>query len=179
MIQIEMEYKILERAGYTLPKDGQSRLCGVCGKPCFILLTYYQGIKIKPKRCLGCVVKFPPRGVVLSFDDYTRKHPWLRRQERYHQWGLLAQTPREDVWTCVHCRSTLRSPKLGIPSSRGCSQGVAEIVRRAFWAHNRIPSPKCPLCDERATLLRAPRLMEERPTPKFFPWTCRDCFLPS
>jgi hypothetical protein len=179
VIQGEIEYKLLQKAGYTLPTDGQSRLCGVCGKPCFILLTYYQGIRVKPKRCLGCVVKFPPRGVILSFDDYTKKRPWLQRRQRYHQWGLMAQTPREDVWTCLHCKSTLRSPKLGIPKSLGCPQGVAERLRRTFWAHNRIPSIRCPLCNRRASLLRAPRIMERRPSSKFFPWTCRTCFVSS
>ena len=178
-LESELEYKILKNAGYTLPTDGQSRTCKVCSKACFILLTHYQGIRVKPKRCLGCVIKFPPEGVTFTYNDYIRRRPWLKRRERYHQWGLVAQTLREDVWLCVHCRSTLRSPKLGIPSSRGCPQGVAEIIRRAFWAHNRILGPKCPLCDRRASLLRAPRLMEGRPSTKFFPWTCRDCFLSS
>jgi rubrerythrin len=178
-LQGEAEYELLKRAGYTLPDSGSSRTCKVCSKPCFILLTWYDGVRIKPKRCLGCVIKFPPQGVTFTYNDYIRRHPWLSSRERYHQWGLMAQTLREDVWTCLHCKSTLRSPKLGIPSSRGCPKGVAERLRRAFWAHNRVPSVRCPLCDERASLLRAPRLMERRPSSKFFPWTCRACFVSS
>jgi len=179
MIQGEIEYQLLKKASYTLPHDGNTVTCPICNKYCFILMTRYNGVRVKPKRCLGCIIKFPPRGVTFSYNDYLRKRPWLRKTERYHQWGLMAQTLREDVWTCVHCSTTLRSPKLGIPSSRGCAQGVTERLKRTFWAHNRIPSVRCPLCDGRATLLRAPRLMEGRPSSKFFPWTCRTCFLSS
>jgi hypothetical protein len=170
------EYKLLAKSGYVLPHDGNSTTCKVCSRPCFILLTHYQGVKVRPRRCLGCVIKFPPEGVFLSYNDYTKRRPWLARRKRYHQWGLMAQTVREDVWTCVHCKSTLHSPKLGIPSSHGCPQGVAQRIKRAFWAHNRVPSVKCPLCDGGASLLRAPRVLEDRPTSKFFPWTCRSCF---
>lgn len=178
-LQGEAEYQLLRKARYTLPDDGMTETCRVCGKPCFMQITEYQGIRIKPKRCLGCVIKFPPKGVTFNYNEFLRKRPWIARQERYHQWGLVAQTLREDVWTCVHCRSTLHSPKLGIPSSRGCPEGVAERTRRTFWAHNRISRVICPLCDGRATLLRAPRLMERRPSSKFFPWTCRTCFVSS
>lgn len=173
----EDEYQLLKAASYTLPHDGNSETCTVCSRPCFILLTHYQGIRVRPKRCLGCVIRFPPEGVTFGYRDYLNKHPWIKRAERYHQWGLMAQTPREDVWTCVHCKSTLRSPKLGIPASRGCPKGIAERFGRTFWAHNRVPSVRCPLCDRRASLLRAPRLMERRPSTKFFPWTCKSCFV--
>jgi hypothetical protein len=160
---------------YTLPRDGQSRICKICNKPCFMLFTVYYDVKVHPKRCLGCVVKFPPKGVRIPVNDYLSKRPWLARRERYHQWGLVAQTTRIDVWTCVHCKSTLRSPKLGIPTPRGCTQGVAAPLRRAFWAHNRISRIECPICAGRAALLRAPRVMEGRPSSKFFPWTCTGC----
>jgi hypothetical protein len=173
----EVEDHILDNGRYTLSKSGQSRTCVVCGRPCFILLTYYQGIKVTPKRCLGCIIKFPPQGVTLAYNEYLRKRTWIAKRQRYHQWGLMAQTTREDVWTCVHCKSTLRSPKLGIPSASGCPEGIGERHRRTFWAHNRIPRVRCPLCDGRASLLRAPRLMERRPSSKFFPWTCRTCFV--
>jgi hypothetical protein len=173
----ELEDRILKHGTYTLPTDGMSRTCKVCNRPCFILLTHYQGIRVTPKRCLGCVIKFPPDGVALTYNDYTRKRPWIQRKQRYHQWGLMAQTAREDVWTCVHCGTTLRSPKLGIPSSAGCPEGVAQRLRGTFWAHNRLPSVECPLCDGRASLLRVPRIMERRPSSKFFPWTCKSCFV--
>jgi hypothetical protein len=173
----ELEDNILNNSKYTLPTDGQSVTCNVCSRPCFILLTRYQGIRIKPARCLGCVIKFPPEGVLLTYNDFTRKRPWLARKKRYHQWGLMAQTPRAEVWTCLHCKSTLHSPKLGIPASFGCPEGIMERFGRTFWAHNRIPSVRCPLCDGRASLLRAPRLMERRPSSKFFPWTCKSCFV--
>ena len=176
---IEVEDHILNNGSYTLPRDGQSRTCTVCGRPCFILLTYYQGIKVRPKRCLGCIIKFPPAGVTLVYNEYLRKRNWIAKRQRYHQWGLMAQTTTEDVWTCVHCKSTLRSPKLGIPAASGCPEGVTERFRRTFWAHNRIPSVRCPICDRRASLLRAPRLMEGRPSSKFFPWTCKSCFVSS
>jgi len=175
----EVEDHILNNGIYTLPRDGQSRTCAVCGKPCFILLSYYQGIRVRPKRCLGCIIKFPPQGVTLVYNEYLRKRTWIAKRQRYHQWGLMAQTTTEDVWTCVHCKSTLRSPKLGIPASGGCPEGITERFRRTFWAHNRIPSVRCPLCDRRASLLRAPRLMERRPSSKFFPWTCKSCFVSS
>lgn len=172
-----MEDYILKNGKYTLPTNGMSITCKVCSRPCFILLTQYQGIKVKPKRCLGCIIKFPPEGVALTYNDYTRKRPWLKRKQRYHQWGLMAQTTREDLWACVHCKSTLRSPKLGIPSSIGCPEGIMERFRGTFWAHNRVPSVRCPLCDGRASLLRTAWAMERRPTSKFFPWTCRSCFV--
>lgn len=175
----ELEDHILDNGKYTLPDNGQSVSCPVCSKACFILVTRYQHVRIKPARCLGCVIKFPPEGVTFNFNEFLRKRPWIARQQKYHQWGLMAQTVREDVWTCVHCKSTLRSPKLGIPSSRGCPQGVTERLGRTFWAHNRIPRVRCPLCDGRASLLRAPRLLERRPSSKFFPWTCKSCFVSS
>lgn len=172
-----MEDHILDNSSYTLPEDGMSRTCPVCNKPCFILLTHYQHARVKPNRCLGCVIKFPPDGVSLTYNEFARKRPWIKR--RYHQWGLLAQTTREDVWTCVHCKSTLRSPKLGIPASLGCPEGIMDRLRGAFWAHNRISGIRCPLCDGRASLLRTPRLMERRPSSKFFPWTCKSCLVSS
>lgn len=177
IVQADFEFVILRHAKYTLPTDGMSETCAICSRPCFMLLTRYQDIRVKPKRCLGCILKFPPKGIQFVYGAYLKQRPWIT--QRYHQWGLVAQTVTQDVWTCVHCKSTLRSPKLGIPSSRGCTQGVTVRHRRTFWAHNRIPSVRCPLCDRRATLLRVPRLLEERPSSKFFPWTCRACFLPS
>ena len=175
----ELEDHILQKGGYTLPTDGMSVTCPICSKPCFIVMTRYQGVKIKPGRCLGCVIRFPPRGVTFTFDDYVRKRPWLKRTIKYHQWGLMAQTPTEDVWTCLHCKSVLHSPKLGIPAARGCHAGITQNHRRTFWAHNRIPSVRCPLCARRASLLRVPRLLEVRPSSKFFPWTCRTCLVSS
>jgi len=168
--------RLLQFGRYDLPVDGMSRACQMCGKNAFVLMKEYQGVKIKPRRCLGCVLKFPPKGVINYANEFLRTRPWLAARERYHQWGLVAQTSTTEVWTCLHCKSTLRSPKLGIPSSRGCPSGVTFRHRRTFWAHNRLLGVRCPLCDGRASLLRAPRILEARPSSKFFPWTCHDCF---
>lgn len=175
-VYLELEDRLLQFGKYDLPMNGMSSPCKICGKSAFILLKKYQGLDIKPRRCLGCVLKFPPKGLVTQYNEFLRTRPWLKEREHYHQWGLISQTITIDVWTCLHCRTTLRSPKLGIPSSRGCTQGVTIRNRRTFWAHNRISGVRCPLCDKRATLLRVPRLLEERPSSKFFAWTCRDCF---
>jgi hypothetical protein len=172
----DLEDKLLEFGKYSLPMDGMSRPCAICGKNAFILLKEYQGVTIKPKRCLGCVLKFPPEGITTQYNDFIRLRPWLKSLERYHQWGLIGQTNSQDVWTCLHCSTTLRSPKLGVPASRGCVRGVDFRPRKTFWAHIRISHVQCPLCDERAILVRAPRLLESRPSSKFFPWTCRECF---
>ena len=174
VVESELEYRILKTASITLTQDGMTEPCPICTRQVFILLKKYQGVRVKPKRCLGCILKFPPKGMKFGYTEYLRAHPWIR--SGYHQWGLVSQTLAQDVWTCVHCKSTLRSPKLGIPSSRGCTAGVSFRHSRTFWAHNRVSNVRCPLCDGRASLLRAPRIIQERPSSKFFPWTCRECF---
>jgi len=93
--------------------DGKSKLCGACGKPCRLELTFDHGLGIGSRRCIALAayhpsqaeewddgaakVRFYPFLVVLESDEEPHRAVWLpywhvvndggRRTTKYGQWA--------------------------------------------------------------------------------------------
>lgn len=150
--------------------------CQVCKADKFLVYRKYQGQKVNPPRCLGCIIRFPPPGVELVTNNSGDFKTYLRIiKHKYHTWVLIRQTDKLDVWKCPRCGQILFSPKLGIPYSLGCVHGTDHLFRKGFWASVKL-QPQCPLCDKKTEIITIPRLLKRRPGKTYFPHTCVRCF---
>lgn len=151
--------------------------CPKCKQERFIIYRRYQGIKIKPARCINCIVRFPPRGVVNTGQEYLRYKPWIASRVLNHAWTLIAQTKKIDIWFCPFCRQSIRSKKEGTPSYAGCKSGQ-EFRPRIQWYVDilRLTAVLCPLCNEPADVVTLRRVIVKRPRKNYWPYTCSKCY---
>jgi hypothetical protein len=150
-------------------------LCPACNKDRFIIYRRYQGKKIKPPRCLNCIMVFPPNGIVSTGREYLTLRPWVKVLN--HGWTIIKQTSKEEVWYCPYCRQSIMSKKQGVPSYAGCQFGRKfRPTRQWFVDLLRCSVVLCPLCDRKADIVTLKRVIVKRPRPNYWPYTCGSCY---
>jgi hypothetical protein len=147
--------------------------CIICTVETKYVLTEYQDVKIRPPRCLSCIIRFQPKGVSFSYQENRRYKRWMPKY-LHHQWAIVAQDSIGEDWVCLHCRRTLFSPGLGIPNTISCSKGTAKTLKSIFWADVAL-SPVCPVCRQTAELVKDPLAYKYKRGKRFFPFICTNC----
>lgn len=147
--------------------------CLVCGTPTKFLYREYNGFKIRPPRCLGCVMKFPPPGLIFAYQNLRNGRRWIPKY-LHHQWAIIAQDKIGEDWFCLRCRKSLSSPGLGYPGTVACNKGTERTLKNVFWATLDM-DVRCPKCRRRATLVKDKIAYKYKVTKKHFPFICEYC----
>jgi len=148
-------------------------ICEVCGIETKFLYHEYDQFKIRPPRCLGCILRFPPVGFIPHYKTVRNR---LREKFKYHQWAIIEQDDIGEDWICLRCKKYLSSPGLGYPTSVSCMRGTEKALRNVFWADIGI-DVVCPKCRRPAELVKDKVAYRYKISRKFFPFMCQyaDC----
>jgi hypothetical protein len=147
-------------------------ICMICGAETKFLYHEYDQFKIRPPRCLGCILRFPPKGFVPRYK--MRLGP--REKFKYHQWAVVQQDEIGENWLCLRCEKFLSSPGLGYPTNVSCMKGTEKTLRNVFWADVGIDIV-CPRCRRPAILVEDSIAYKYKIVKRFFPYVCQngDC----
>jgi len=146
-------------------------VCIICNTETKFLYHEYNQFKIRPPRCLGCILRFPPKGFV----PHYKTIPAAERRQHYkhHQWAIIQQDETGEDWLCLRCRKYLSSPGLGYPSSVSCNRGTEKTLRNVFWADLDL-EVLCPKCRRPATLVEDKLAYKYKISKKHFPFMCQN-----
>ena len=146
-------------------------VCVICGTETKFLYHEYNQFKLRPPRCLGCILKFPPPGFV---PHYRIKKPVTKY--RHHQWAVIQQDDIGEDWLCLRCKKFLSSPGLGYPSSVACNRGTDKTLRNVFWADRGL-NVVCPKCRRPADIVEGKVIDRYKLGKRFSAYVCQyvDC----
>jgi len=148
-------------------------VCAICGTETKFLYHEYNQFKLRPPRCLGCIIRFPPRGFVPHYKTAAKK-PYIKY--KHHQWAIVQQDEIGEDWLCLRCHKYLSSPGLGYPTSVSCNKGTDKTLRNVFWADKGI-DVVCPRCRRPADLVEDKVAYRYKIGKRFYPYVCQyaDC----
>jgi len=142
-------------------------VCVICGTETKFLYHEYNQFKLRPPRCLGCILKFPPPGFV---PHYRIKKPVMKY--RHHQWAVIQQDDIGEDWLCLRCKKFLSSPGLGYPSSVACNRGTDKTLRNVFWADKGL-NVVCPKCRRPADIVEGKVVDRYKLGKRFSAYVCQ------
>ena len=151
----------------------QGEECIICGVETKFIYREYNGYKIRPPRCIGCIIKFPPSGLKFAFQELRNGRRWLPRYF-HHQWAIIQQDKIGEDWLCLRCKKSVSSPGLGYPGTVSCRKGTEKTLKGVIWAHVNL-DPRCPKCRKRMSLVKDKIAYQYKISKSFFPFVCEYC----
>lgn len=157
----------------TLPLE-EEQVCIVCNLPTKFIYRQYDDFKVRPPRCLGCFLKFPPDGFIpYAAREFKRTRRWIPPY-KHHLWAIISQDRTGEDWFCLYCKKNLSSPLLGYPITVDCRRGSEKTLRGVVWAHINL-DPRCPKCRRHMSLVKDKIAYKYRVGKTFFPYICEWC----